>query len=191
MATKTQKRKDLKRAHAILEIFADAARLAQEGPSLLHAPPWRERYPDGELSYWYGPTSQTELEAEMAHYMESVHAGGHWDHDEDSRVRVKKERLIKGREDAASIKRYVDRFSAFIPERELDVYMLYFVQQRTFKVIATELGISRRTVEGYVNRLRKRVKDHTTGIPTSLKVRTRSPKNGRFARSSMDMVAPD
>jgi DNA-directed RNA polymerase specialized sigma24 family protein len=133
---------------------------------ILYLPPWRDRYLTG-LGPEYGPRKLSEYENEWARWGESFHsvptkhatAGGLWDHDEEARVLTKKARAMSDRYDAEPMRRYVERHSADVPARELEVYVAFWVDGKSVAVAARVLGLNRKTVQELIRRLRRRMKD--------------------------------
>jgi DNA-directed RNA polymerase specialized sigma24 family protein len=126
---------------------------------ILYLPPWRERF-GAHLGPEYGPRKLSEYENAWARYNESLAGGGLWDHDEEVRVLAKKARAMSDRYDAEPMRRYVERHSADVPARELEVYVAFWVDGRSVAVAARVLGLTPNTVKALIKRLRQRV--HTT-----------------------------
>lgn len=157
----------------ILEEFASYESRATDdagdpiGVTHIHMPPWRDRLPSGELGPWFGP-SLSRYESEIRDYEATTAGGGLWDPAEDYPRECRS--LVTGqskpsrqvanvdRYDATAMAAYVTRHSERIPLGELKVYYHFWRDGKSASKTAAALGLSKRTIETWILRLRKRMK---------------------------------
>lgn len=124
-------------------------------------PPWRERLSDGRLGPEYGPLTPDEWERQWGHYNESFHGLGLWDFSEDKREAKREERRMVERYDARRMDKFMRRQSHEVPTRECEVYALFYGDGLSMSRVARRLGTSKKTAEGHLLALRRRLREWT------------------------------
>lgn len=147
----------------VLEEFAERASIADE---FLYAPPWSEKLIGGRLGPEYGPNGKGQYEKMLSEYAQSKPAGGLWDRETEMesnpKAAARETSRVVQRYDAEKMQRFVERHSHEIPERELEVYFLFYRDLKSKGSIARELRtrdgrpLSKRTVEVHLTNLRRR-----------------------------------
>jgi len=136
----------------------------------LHAkymPPWRDRLLTGKLGPWHGPRTEGELMRQMAEHSQSRDAvyggGGLWDKEiemaEDEGKQAREGRKAGQRYDAEDMRVFVERYSAELPDRELEVYVLFYRDMRGKGACAREMGLkTRHGVDNLIQSLRGKMR---------------------------------
>lgn len=176
------------RQEDILSIFAEAQRLSGAdvvdtdsadgpilSPGLVKCPPWRAINTRGQLGPWYGPTNQSQFDAMLARFRESIYGGGLWDNAEVNQGQFKYSPDL-GREDADMVHAWMDKNSGDVPRREMEVYISYFVNRESLGSIARSSCTNRDVIYNLVKALRKRVRRSMDG-KGNVQPRTRKPQS--------------
>lgn len=127
-------------------------------------PPWRDRFPDGTLGPWYGPTTASAYRVAQQRYLDGrgwspvgIVGGGPCVRVRgDERLEIPMKAPTNDRYDVDELRVFVEAEHAQIGLRLLEVHTLFWRQRQPVGWIARRLGIARTTVEGYITDLRRR-----------------------------------
>jgi hypothetical protein len=126
----------------------------------LYCPPWRERLGNGKLGPWYGPKGADAMTRALVDYEQSRAGGGLWDPDAKPGEVRREEKRAAERHDLADVSDYVRAHSDDVPQREVEVWVLYWLEQKSVRVTAREMEVGEGSVRQWIHRLRTRVKLH-------------------------------
>ena len=126
---------------------------SQYASNALYMPPWWDAC--GE----YGPRSEAVLSQELTHYGEGRASGGLWDHETEAdhhpETAVRAVAQAADRFDAEPMRRFVERYSARISERLLEVYQAFYVDRQSRGNGARRMGVSKNTFCNQLTTLRR------------------------------------
>lgn len=152
-------------------------------PDWMLAPPWRDvvvdrglddawlpvREPRVILGPEYGPTTEAGYVRELESYRERPGGDAFWDREEasmqaEAQPRAPTARQQQDRYDADDMAVFVTRRSARgdLPLGELRVWILYWREGLSVGEVARRLGRARTSVDTWIRRLRKRLRDART-----------------------------
>lgn len=136
------------------------------------AAPYRARLANGQLGPEYLPISprtgtagtweRCKRESGQSFHVVPVGgigSGGFWDWTEEDSMQeepTKRERDDSQRKDSDRLAHYMERHSLDVPGRELEAYILFYEQRRSYGKVARIMGVAVSTVREWVNRLRAR-----------------------------------
>lgn len=134
----------------------------------LYVPPWREVLSSGYLGPWYGG-NKSSFRAANQKWLESYAAGGLWDEEENERTLSRpivdgrssnyksRSRKKRPRYDQKAMDRFFCNNSVDLPDGEIEIYFSYWRDGKTISRIADTMGLSRKTIESWIARLRGRL----------------------------------
>lgn len=130
-----------------------------------YSPPWHAHLPDGTLGPEYGPKSYisespVSIDRALAEWRESrdgVASGGLWDHEREPLQRANPKTVNLERYDKSAVLDYVDRNSARLGKRLLEVSILYWEHHVSGGQIALKLGLKKDRVWELVKQMRSLV----------------------------------
>lgn len=127
---------------------------------IIHRAPWKDRLPSGELGQEYDPVSvrtgrrvsHDRAEADYAEKYGSLRAiPVADDHSPVESVRVRPDR-----HDQKTIEGWVSRFSHRLSQQELDVYVSFWIERRSYSEAASDLDLEKDSVREAVKRIRRK-----------------------------------
>jgi hypothetical protein len=122
--------------------------------------PYRDRYPDGSLSPWFGPMNESAYETRVREYEESTAGGGLWDPEEEARMGVRRAALRQAkrrvRDHVEAVVRWVERHGHELSHRHQAVATAVFKDGLGVRRAASRVGMHWRAVEQVVRELRDR-----------------------------------
>lgn len=129
-----------------------------------YLPPWRSYGPDQELGPWEGPMSLDTFRAQERRWAQSIDAvavggagGGLWDYEAHIANGALPQRPLRSPEryDAEVMSAFIGKHGRTLARRELEVYVLFWLERLSFTSVADRIGIARDTVRGLVKSLRR------------------------------------
>lgn len=138
----------------------------------IHRAPWRDVMPNGTLGPEYRPRSvQTgravchdRAEADFIAKYGSLHAIPVSEEPEAMPVRYADRHF---RHDQDAIERWCSKYSHRLSQQELDVYVSFWVEGRSYAQSASDLDISKESVRDAVKRIRRKAGLFSVGVQKS------------------------